>query len=130
VSGPACGPSATASRVVDALRGWSLQGNGSTYKVYLRHIGDSRVLAYRTDRVTASPTVAGRNVSIRPTDRGFDLLVRRGNDTLGRAPIPDAGNETRVGGLTINRTGRTLFAIRNRTRVRVAQRQVPQARQN
>jgi len=116
--------------VYASRRGWSLQGNGSTYQVYLRHIGDQRRLAYRTDAVRAEPTVAGRNVSIRPTDRGFDLLVTRGNRTLGRGPIPDAGNETRLGGLTINRTDDTLFAIRNRTRVRVAQRQVPQARQN
>ena len=118
------------AEVIASRQGWSLQGNGSTYKVYLRQVGERRTLAFRTDRVTAAPTIAGRNVSIRPTDRGFDLLVTRGNRTLGRAPIPDPSNETRVGGLTINRTGKTLFAIRNRTRVQVAQRQVPQARQN
>ncbi|MEF8852392.1 MAG: rhomboid family intramembrane serine protease [Haloarculaceae archaeon] len=116
--------------VVASRQGWSLQGNGSSYKVYLRQEDEPRKLAFRTDRVTASPTIAGRNVSIRPTERGFDLVVTRGNRTLGRAPIPDPANETRVGGLTINRTGKTLFAIRNRTRVQVAQRQVPQARQN
>ena len=110
--------------------GWSLQGNGSAYKVYLRGEGERRKLAYRTDAVTAAPTVAGRNVSIRPTGPGFDVLVDRGNRTLGRAPIPARWNETTVGGLTLNRTKRSLFAIRNDTRVQVAQRQVPRARQN
>jgi membrane associated rhomboid family serine protease len=117
-------------RVIASRDGWSLQGNGSSYKVYLREDGERRRLAYRTNAVRAAPTIAGRNVSITPTGRGFDVLVDRGNRTLGRAPVPDASNETTVGGLTLNRTGRSLYAIRNDTRVQVAQRQVPQARQN
>jgi len=117
-------------RVLAARQGWSLQGNGTAYKVYLRRDGERRRLAYRTDRVTAAPTVAGRNVSIRPTAEGFGLRVDRGNRTLGRAPIPDPYNETRVGGLTLNRTDRTLYAVRNDTRVQVAQREVPRARRD
>jgi membrane associated rhomboid family serine protease len=116
--------------IVASRQGWSLQGNGSSYKVYLRQRGESRQLAFRTDAVRARPVIAGRNVSIRPTDQGFDLVVTRGNRTLGRVPVPDPANETRVGGLTVNRTGKTLFAIRNQTRVQVAKRQVPRARQN
>jgi membrane associated rhomboid family serine protease len=117
-------------RVLAARHGWSLQGNGTAYKVYLRRDGEQRRLAYRTDRVTAAPTVAGRNVSIRPTEEGFDLRVDRGNRTFGRAPIPDPYNETRLGGLTLNRTGRTLYAIRNDTRVQVAKREVPRAQRD
>jgi len=117
-------------RVIASRDGWSLQGNGSAYKVYLREDGERRRLAYRTNPVTAAPTIAGRNVSLTPTGRGFEVIVDRGNQTLGRAPVPDPSNETTVGGLTLNRTGRSLFGIRNDTRVQVAQRQVPQARQN
>jgi len=116
-------------RVVASRSGWSLTGNSSAYRVSLRHDGQRR-LAYRTDRVTASPTVAGRNVSIRPTERGFDVVVRRGNRTVGREPVPSPYNESRVGGLLLNRTGRSLYAIYNDTRVQVARKSVPQAQQN
>jgi membrane associated rhomboid family serine protease len=116
--------------VFAARDGWSLQGNRTAYKVYLRPEGGDRRLAYRTDRVTASPTVAGRNVSIRPTAAGFEVLVLRGNRTVGRAGLPQAYNETRVGGLTINRTEQDLYAIDNDTRVKVASEEVPRAQQD
>jgi membrane associated rhomboid family serine protease len=117
-------------RVFATRRGWSLQGNGSTYKVYLRRDGGQRRLAYRTDRVTAEPIVDGQRVAVRPNRSGFDVVVTRGNRTLGRRPVPLPGNETRVGGLTVNRTGRTLYAVNNETRVKVAKKSVPEARQN
>jgi hypothetical protein len=117
-------------RVVATRRGWSLSGNGSTYKVYLREDGGERRLAYRTDRVTAAPTVAGRNVSILPAAEGFDVLVSRGNETVGRSSVPFPGNATRVGGLTLDRTGRTLYAVHDQTRVEVAKKTIPKARRN
>jgi membrane associated rhomboid family serine protease len=110
--------------------GWSLQGNSTAYKVYLRPDGGQRRLAFRTDRVTASPTVAGRNVSIRPTTDGFDVLVTRGNRTVDREPVPPAFNETRVGGLIINRTEKDLYAVFDDTRVRVASEEVPRAQRD
>jgi hypothetical protein len=110
--------------------GWSLVGNGSTYTVTLRPSGGQPRLAYAADAVRAEPVVAGRNVSIRPSETGFELLVSRDSETLGTAPVPLASNQTTVGGLTFNRTGRQLFAVRNDTRVRVAQRTVPPARRN
>lgn len=116
-------------RVVVSREGWSLAGNGSTYRVSLRPDGGRKRLAYRSDPVTAAPTVAGRNVSLGPTADGFAVRVHRGNRTTGRAPVPDPYNETRVGGLTINRTDRTLYAVFEDTRVQVAKKSVPRARQ-
>jgi membrane associated rhomboid family serine protease len=115
--------------VFASRNGWSLQGNSSAYKVYLQPGGGERRLAFRTDRVTASPTVAGRNVSVHPTPEGFDVLVLQGNRTVGREPIPAAFNETEVGGLMINRTEKNLFAVHDDTRVRVASEEVPRAQQ-
>jgi membrane associated rhomboid family serine protease len=110
--------------------GWSLVGNGSTYRVTLRRPGERRRLAYTAEPKRAEPVIAGRNVSIGPVENGFGIQVTRGNVTLGRAPIPDEMNETRVGGLTLNRTGRDLYAIRNRTRVKVAKKSKPRAQQD
>ena len=110
--------------------GWSLVGNGSAYAVTLREEGERAQLAYATDRVRAEPVIAGRNVSIAPSDDGFDVLVTRNSSVLGRAPVPAQSNETRVGGLTLNRTGRKLFATDNRTRVRIAQKQIPRAQRD
>jgi len=117
-------------RVYAAREGWSLSGNGSAYTVSLRREGDASRQAFSTDRVTAAPTVAGRTVSVRPTTEGFDVLVERGNRTVGREPIPPRYNETEVGGLTINRTEKELFAVFEDTRVQVASKSVPRARQD
>ena len=110
--------------------GWSLVGNGSAYAVTLRKQGERKRLAYATDRVRAEPVIAGRNVSIAPTDDGFETVVTRNSSVIDRSPMPAPGNETRVGGLTLNRTDRKLVAVHNLTRVRVAKKQVPRAQQD
>ncbi|WP_415382093.1 rhomboid family intramembrane serine protease [Halosimplex sp. TS25] len=118
-------------RAVYANRqGWSLVGNGSAYKVELREEGEQGTLAYTTDRVRAAPTIAGRNVSIAPGPDGFEVVVTENQTVHGRAPIPVQSNGTSVGGLTVERKGRDLFAVHNRTRVQVAQKAIPRAQQN
>ncbi|MFB6139910.1 MAG: rhomboid family intramembrane serine protease [Halosimplex sp.] len=110
--------------------GWSLVGNGSAYTVSLRQRGEPAVRAFTSDPVRADPTIAGRNVSIEPVDGRFDLVVTHDRTVVGRAPIPARSNETAVGGLTIRRTGKELYAVRNRTRVHVASKEIPGARRD
>ncbi|WP_436924281.1 rhomboid family intramembrane serine protease [Halosimplex amylolyticum] len=110
--------------------GWSLVGNGSAYAVELREEGERGILAYATDRVRAEPVIAGRNVSIVPAAEGFEVVVTENGTVRGRSPIPAQSNATRVGGLTIDREGRDLFAVHNRTRVRVAKKAIPRAQQD
>jgi len=109
--------------------GWSLVGNGSVYKVTLRERGERKRLAYASDSRRARPVIDGRNVSIAPVDGGFEAVVSTNGSVLGRAPVPASSNATTVGGLTLNRTGRDLVAVSNRTRVQVASKSVPRARQ-
>lgn len=111
-------------------QGWSLVGNGSAYRVRLRAAGERAKLAYATDSVRAEPTVAGRNVSVVPVEQRFDVVVTTNGSVRGRASVPADANATSVGGLTVERSGRALFAVHNRTRVRVANKQVPRAQQN
>jgi membrane associated rhomboid family serine protease len=110
--------------VVVNRTGWSVVGGPTTYKVRLRRAGtEERTLAWTAEPSTAEPTIEGRNVTIAPAEDGFDLVVSRGNDTLGRAPMPAVNGTVEAGGLTFtNREGR-LFASANGTRVRVAKRE-------
>ncbi|WP_123534662.1 rhomboid family intramembrane serine protease [Halosimplex salinum] len=110
--------------------GWSLVGNGSAYKVTLRAEGEQERLAYATERVRAEPVIDGRNVSIAPVEEGFEVVVTRNGSVLGRAPVPVKSNGTSVAGLTLERSGQDLFAVRDRTRVRVANKVVPRAQRD
>ena len=102
---------------------WSMVGGNRTYQVRLgRAAADERPVVYRAERARADVRVDGRNVSIEPSGEGFDVLVSRENETLGRAPIPADGNVTAVGGLDVERDGRDLVVERDETRIRVARR--------
>jgi hypothetical protein len=59
---------------------------------------------------------------VAPANGSFDVVVTRDNETLGRAAVPPPDNSTAVGGLTVRREGRNLYAERNGTRVRFARR--------
>jgi len=108
--------------VVVNRTGWTAVGGATTYRITLRRQGGEPQVAYRADPATAEPTVAGRNVTLAPADGtdGFEVRVGRNDSTLGRGPIPPVNESVRVGGLTIEREDRRLFAVRNDTRVRVA----------
>jgi hypothetical protein len=107
-------------RVVANRSGWSAAGGPKAYKVYLGRGGDSQRLAFVSENATADPTIQGRNVTVAPVDEGFELVVTRGNESLGRTAIP-VENETRsVGGLGFVRDGKKVYATANGTRVEVA----------
>ncbi|MFB6083826.1 MAG: rhomboid family intramembrane serine protease [Halorientalis sp.] len=100
--------------------GWDPVGNGSVYKVFLRHEGDRR-LVFTSPPKTARPRIAGRRVTIAPTERGFELRVRDGDEPLGRTRLPSVATNRSAGGLLFNRTADgELFALGNGTRVKIA----------
>ncbi|MFB6171385.1 MAG: rhomboid family intramembrane serine protease [Haloarculaceae archaeon] len=101
--------------------GWRLLGGETTYKVYLQAGDRERELSFASPPATLDGQLAGKNVSIAPTETGFDLVVSRANRTVGRAPIPQNGT-TEVGGLRFNRTKRELTVIDNGTRLPIAAR--------
>lgn len=106
-------------RVVANRSGWNAVGGPTAYKIHLRTEA-TRILAYTSDGARAEPTVRGHNVTVVPTEEGFELVLSRGNETVDRAPIP-ARNESRaVAGIAFAREQSKLFATANGTRVRVA----------
>ncbi len=105
--------------------GWSVQGNDTVYKVFLRADGPRR-LGFSSPASRASPTVAGRNVIVAPTADGFRATIARDGEALGGVPMPPGNTTVRVGGIVLERNERTLYAVTNRsgdpTRVQVARR--------
>jgi len=99
---------------------WNPVGNASVYKVFLNPPDGDRRLVYTSAPKTAEPRIDGRMVTIRPARRAFDLVVRRGNRTLGDTRLPTAGTNVSAGGMTFNRTDGAIYAIADGTRVRIA----------
>jgi len=102
--------------------GWLTAGGPTAYRVSLRAPNGTWRPVYASANATASPTIAGRNVTVATTD-GFSLVVSRANETLGRAALPTANATTTAGGLTFERDGERVRAVRNGTRVTVAARE-------
>ena len=116
------GPTWTAD-VVAVRNGWKVAGGPPAYHVRLGPAtAEEYPVVYRSDVSRAEPRIAGRNLSVAPANGSFDVVVTRNNETLGRAGIPPPDNSTAVGGLTVSREGRNLYAERNGTRVRFARR--------
>ncbi|WP_348608475.1 rhomboid family intramembrane serine protease [Halobaculum rarum] len=91
-------------------RGWTTAGgDGPAYRVTLTH-DDETTLAFRSNASTAEPQIAGRNVSVVPTESGFELLVRGGNESA-RTSLPGENETTTANGLTFVRDGRAVFAL-------------------
>ncbi|MFB6070882.1 MAG: rhomboid family intramembrane serine protease [Halanaeroarchaeum sp.] len=112
------------STSIDAIRrGWSVTGGGTAYQVALQPEDGPRTWVFQTSARTASPTIAGLNLSVEPVDGSFTVSVTRGNRTLATEPIPAMNESVRVGTLTVRRRGDRLIAIHGDTRVPFAARE-------
>ncbi|WP_336338852.1 rhomboid family intramembrane serine protease [Haloarcula brevis] len=101
---------------------WAVVGNTSVYRVQLRRQDSRARTAYTSAPSTADLTLDGRNVTLAARENGFDVVVTRGNETVGQAPLPANMTQTRIGGLTVKRNRTRLYAGTGDTRVKVAQR--------
>lgn len=103
--------------------GWNVAGGNTTYKVFLRPLGESRRLAYAAPPATATPVLDGKNVSLSPAPTGYTIVVSAGNDTLGRAPIPPENGSATVAGLTFDRRENRIVASYGPNEVPIANRE-------
>jgi membrane associated rhomboid family serine protease len=108
--------------------GWVVADAKTAYRVGLVQNGTTRIV-YLSDPVTAGPVVAGRNVSVVPSDEGYLLEVSADNRTLtGRLP---AKNRTRtLGGLTFVREKQNLYVEHDETRLKIAKKETYKGRRN
>ena len=101
---------------------WSVLGNDSVYRVRLRRESGRPRTAYTSEPSTADVILDGRNVTVAARDSGFDVVVTRGNETVGQAPLPANMTRARIGGLTFERNRSRLYARTDGTRVKIAER--------
>jgi membrane associated rhomboid family serine protease len=105
--------------VTAVRRGWSADGGGTAYIVWLDPEDGERRTAFRSDPATADDRVAGRNVSVVPGEDGFFVLVERSNDSVDTAPVPAVNDSVTAGGLTLTNRENDVYASIDDTRVRV-----------
>lgn len=109
-------------RVYVNRTGWKLAGNQQVYQVYLRPGSENRTLAFSSEPASAEPTIAGRNISMRPADERFEFVISRSGETVATAPVPGNGTSVTAGGVTFRRNESRVYAIANETRVQIAKR--------
>ncbi|RRJ27887.1 rhomboid family intramembrane serine protease [Halocatena pleomorpha] len=97
---------------------WNPAGNHSVYTVQLVH-DDDRSTVYTSQPSQAKPVIDGRRITIVPGEQ-FRVRVTHNGSVLGDTPMPARNETDSIGGLTLNRTERKLYAERNNTRVQVA----------
>ncbi|EFW91756.1 rhomboid-like intramembrane serine protease [Haladaptatus paucihalophilus DX253] len=100
--------------------GWSATGGGTAYQVWLRPLDGQWKRAFSSGPATASPVLAGNNVSIVAQKGRFALRLSRNNTTVGTAPMPTRNATVTVDGIRFTREKRRIMASINDTRVQVA----------
>ncbi|NHN58667.1 MULTISPECIES: rhomboid-like intramembrane serine protease [Halorussus] len=113
------------SEVVRVRRaGWSVDGGGTAYQVWLRGPdAESWTHAFASETAVAAPTLANRTVAMVPNEGAFALHVARNNSTVASAPIPPKGESVTLDGIRFVRNGPRLFATYDGTRIQVASRE-------
>ncbi|WP_227373590.1 rhomboid family intramembrane serine protease [Haladaptatus halobius] len=103
--------------------GWNANGGGTAYHVWLRPKSESWRHAFASGPATATPVLAGKNVSIVPRNGRFVLRLSENNSTVGTAPLPDRNATTTLGNVKFTRKGGKITAVLNETRVVVARKE-------
>ncbi|MFW5956734.1 MAG: rhomboid family intramembrane serine protease [Halorhabdus sp.] len=111
--------------VAAARSGWSVVGGDITYRVFLRPDGEQRRLVHTSAPAVADVVLANRTVAIKPAADTFEILVRRGNETVATGSIPPDGGNVTLGGITFDRSDRDLYASIDGTELRIANRRIP-----
>jgi membrane associated rhomboid family serine protease len=115
VGGPGWRETVVANRTT-----WNVVGGSSTYKVYLHRTGEQRRLAFAAEPATVPAVVDDTRIRIAPTRPGYELELRRNDSVVGTDPVPTEGQNVTVADITFNRTGKSLRAIHDGTRLRIA----------
>ena len=109
-------------RVVVNRTQWSVTGGGAAYNVYLRRPGHQRKLAFGSDPATAGPVVNGTRVRVTPVagPGGYRIELLNNDTVTATAPVPSAGANRTLQGLTFNRTGSRLRVLEGETVLTIA----------
>ncbi|MEF8907916.1 MAG: rhomboid family intramembrane serine protease [Haloarculaceae archaeon] len=109
-------------RVVVNRTQWSMTGGGTAYKVYLKPPGEPRKLAFGSDPATADPVINGTLIRVAPVPQpgGYRVELVENETVAATTPVPVAGANRTLRGLTFNRTGSKLRVVEGDTVVTIA----------
>ncbi|MFB6112267.1 MAG: rhomboid family intramembrane serine protease [Halobacteriaceae archaeon] len=111
-------------RAVDVRRrGWIPVGGEPVYVVSLRPPDGEWRTTFAADRSRATPTIAGRNVSIAVVRGQFELVVTQAGRTVDTVPIPETNGSVSAGGLSFVRNGSRIIVVEGTTRIVIAERE-------
>jgi membrane associated rhomboid family serine protease len=99
--------------------GWQVAGGERAYRISFHH-RQQREVVYTSQAANATPTIAGRNVSVAAGPDRFEFVVSRQNKTVGRTPVPAPNETVTAGGLRFEREERTVFVRHENTSVPLA----------
>ncbi len=103
--------------------GWNVVDGGGTYHVKITHEGKTTQV-FTAEPATVPSVINDSKITIWPAEQWFELVVSRNESVVGTAPIPPAGTNVTVADITFNRTGKTLVAAHDGTRIRIARLQL------
>lgn len=99
---------------------WTVAGSNTTYKVFGKH-DDGWQRLFAAEPARADPIIDGRNITIRPADDFYDVVVSEDGEELAAERIPSDGERITVANITFVREQRKLYAVHERTRVQIAE---------
>jgi len=98
--------------------GWVAVGGEPTYRVTATHNATASTV-FLSEPATAEPRIDGRTVTVAPTEAGFALRVTHDGATS-VAALPAQNQSVTLHGVVLRHTGDRIYAVRGKTRVRVA----------
>lgn len=104
--------------------GWTVTGGGAAYQVWIRSSKGRWKHVFSSDSVTASPVLAGNNVSIVPRKGRFVLRLSKNKSTVGTAPMPGKNSTVTIDGIRFTRKKNNhIIAAVNDSRIEVAKKE-------
>lgn len=104
-------------------QGWVATGGSAVYTVSLRPPGGDWRHTFASDGSTASPTIAGRNVTVDVAREEFVLVVSQNGTAIDEVGVPGTNETVRAGGLTFSRVEDRVVVQTNGTKITIATRE-------
>jgi membrane associated rhomboid family serine protease len=103
--------------------GWVPRGGSAVYTVSLRGPDGEWRQTFASEASQASPTIAGRNVSVAVDEEAFVLVVSRNGSALDQVAIPAVNESVRAAGLQFRRIADRVVVTADGTRITIATRE-------
>lgn len=100
---------------------WEFIDGNTTYKVFARQEGQSRIQLHSADPAFSHVRLNDSRVAIYPSDEFYDLVVFRNETVVDADQVPGRGESVTLGGITFDREENDLVARHDGTKIRLAE---------